>query len=107
MTEGRNSSNLQISAAWERPVVPERGGAATLVVHVSTAQSQTGQRRAPLDVAFVLDRSGSMGGHKLTLVKEAVTTAVSLLRGDDRAALVIYTTIGSSACNGSNPPRRA
>ena len=91
MTEQRpHQRPLDISTAWERPVVPERGGTATLVIRVKAAPVQTGQRRAPVDVAFALDRSGSMQGPKLELVKQAVTTAVSLLRDDDRAALVIY-----------------
>src|SRR5215211_5230531 len=91
MTEQRaHQRPLDISSAWERPVVPERGDTATLVIRVKAAPVQTGQRRAPVDVAFVLDRSGSMQGPKLELVKQAVTTAVSLLRDDDRAALVIY-----------------
>ena len=85
-----NYGPLDISGAWERPVAPERGGSATLVVRVKAAPVQTGQRRAPVDVAFVLDRSGSMAGPKLELVKQAVNTAVGLLRDDDRAALVIY-----------------
>jgi Ca-activated chloride channel family protein len=90
MTQSRHSSNMNISAVWERPVVPERGGNATLVVRIDADQIQTGQRRAPIDVAFVLDRSGSMSGEKIELVKQAVSTAVSLLHDDDRAALVIY-----------------
>ena len=90
MTKSRHSSNMNISAVWERPAVPERGGNATLVVRIDADHMQTGQRRAPIDVAFVVDRSGSMSGEKLDLVKQAVSTAVSLLHDDDRAALVIY-----------------
>jgi hypothetical protein len=47
-------------------------------------------RAAPLDVAFVLDRSGSMHGGKLDLAKEGVDLAVARLRDADRAALVVY-----------------
>src|SRR5262249_55955170 len=52
--------------------------------------AQNGHRRAPVDVAFVLDRSGSMAGDKLALVKEAVDVAVGQLRDEDKTALVIY-----------------
>ena len=41
-------------------------------------------RRAPIDVAFVLDRSGSMSGGKLDLAKEGVDLAVARLRDADR-----------------------
>lgn len=83
--------NLSISAAWERPVVPASGGEATLLVRIkATEATQNSQRRAPVDVAFVLDRSGSMSGAKLDLVKEAVGVAVGHLRDEDKTALVIY-----------------
>jgi Ca-activated chloride channel family protein len=85
-------SNLVISAAWDKPVVPVTGGEATLLVRLKAADTAAHDchRRAPVDVAFVLDRSGSMGGDKLALVKEAVAVAVGQLRDEDKTALVIY-----------------
>ena len=46
--------------------------------------------RPPVNVAFVIDRSGSMAGQKLILAKQAVHTAISLLRPSDRFAIVVY-----------------
>jgi Ca-activated chloride channel family protein len=85
-------SHLVITAAWEKPVVPTTGGEVTLLVRLKAADSaaSNGHRRAPVDVAFVLDRSGSMAGDKLALVKEAVSVAVGQLREEDNTALVIY-----------------
>ncbi|MEA2597045.1 MAG: Ca-activated chloride channel [Thermomicrobiales bacterium] len=85
-------SNLLVTAAWEKSLVPATGGEATLLVRLKAADAaaQNGHRRAPVDVAFVLDRSGSMAGDKLALVKEAVAVAVGQLRDEDRTALVIY-----------------
>jgi Ca-activated chloride channel family protein len=81
-----------IEARWEKPVVAADGGEATLLVRITaSAQRETeSERAAPLDVAFVLDRSGSMSGGKLTLAKEGVDLAVARLRDDDRVALVVY-----------------
>ncbi len=83
---------LAIATRWEKPVVGADGGEATLLVRiVAPAQDDTGaQRAAPLDIAFVLDRSGSMHGGKLELAKEGVDVALSRLRDVDRAALVVY-----------------
>ncbi|HET8521720.1 MAG TPA: VWA domain-containing protein [Thermomicrobiales bacterium] len=87
------SSTLSITTAWERPFVDASGGEAILLVRIAAATSDSpagASRRAPVDVAFVLDRSGSMAGEKLDLVKEAVDVAVAHLSDEDRAALVIY-----------------
>jgi Ca-activated chloride channel homolog len=52
----------------------------------STRQAQ----RDPLNVAFVIDRSGSMSGQKLELARRAVETAVERLLPTDRFAVVAY-----------------
>ncbi len=83
---------LSITAAWDRPLVAATGDEVALLIRI-VAPPPSGEqstRRAPIDVAFVLDRSGSMAGDKLALVKEAVSVALEHLSDDDRAALVIY-----------------
>jgi len=78
-----------IEARWLKPVVaPE--GETTLLVRISAPEQADAMRRAPLDVAFVLDRSGSMLGGKLDLAKEGISLAITRLRDADRAALVMY-----------------
>jgi Ca-activated chloride channel family protein len=47
-------------------------------------------KRAPVNVAFVLDRSGSMAGTKLALAKYAVERALTGLTPKDRLAIVTY-----------------
>jgi len=49
--------------------------------------------RKPVNVAFVLDRSGSMGGNKIQLARQAVDHALKLLRADDRFSLVVYDDV--------------
>jgi Ca-activated chloride channel family protein len=85
-----SENNLVITSAWERSVVPAAGGEAYLLVRIVTSQASSGTRRAPVDVAFVLDRSGSMAGDKIRLAKEAVDAAITHLTDEDRAALVVY-----------------
>ncbi|MCE9560185.1 MAG: VWA domain-containing protein [Armatimonadetes bacterium] len=47
-------------------------------------------RRTPLQVALVIDRSGSMSGEKLEITKAAVAQFIRSLDPDDRVALVTY-----------------
>ncbi|HJP90193.1 MAG TPA: VWA domain-containing protein [Candidatus Limnocylindrales bacterium] len=47
-------------------------------------------QRDPVNLAFVLDRSGSMSGDKLALAKQAIETAVDRLLPQDRFAIVCY-----------------
>jgi Ca-activated chloride channel homolog len=49
------------------------------------------EQRSPINVAFVLDRSGSMHDErKFGLAKEAAQRALRMLRPEDRFALVVY-----------------
>ncbi len=56
-----------------------------------TVAPDPARRRAPVNLAFVLDRSGSMGGqNKLGLAKQAVVEAIHRLEAEDRFAVVTY-----------------
>jgi Ca-activated chloride channel homolog len=96
MTSNSNNGNTasldqpSITARWERGVVPTNGSEVALLVRVTAPLVQESGRRAPVDAAFVLDRSGSMNGGKLELAKTGVDLATAHLRDDDRAALVVY-----------------
>ncbi len=48
------------------------------------------QVRMPVNVCFVLDRSGSMKGEKIERVRQAVAMAVDLLDAQDIASVVIF-----------------
>jgi Ca-activated chloride channel family protein len=56
-----------------------------------TVAPDPARRRPPVNLGFVLDRSGSMGGHnKLGLAKQAVLEAIHRLDVPDRFAVVTY-----------------
>jgi len=58
--------------SFEAPVAPDKAG------------------RRPVNIALVLDRSGSMGGEKIRLAREAARQALRTLRPADRFSLVVY-----------------
>lgn len=90
MAETDATQRLSITAEWELGIVAAEGGTASLLIRVKPAGPLPGERRAPVDVAVVLDRSGSMAHGKLDLAKTATSTALALLHDEDRAALVVY-----------------
>jgi Ca-activated chloride channel family protein len=53
-------------------------------------ESANAAARLPVDVSFVIDRSGSMGGSKIGLAHEAVVQALRMLRPSDRFSIVTY-----------------
>lgn len=81
---------LQLTTAWEHDIFGAIEGSSHLVVTITAPDGTTG-KRAPIDLAFALDRSGSMhGDNKLELVKMAVLAAVDQLQETDRVALVTF-----------------
>lgn len=82
---------LSFDPIWSKPLVAESGGDADLMIRITAGIAPaTSSRRAPIDVAFIIDRSGSMGGGKLEVAKQGVSVALGHLDQQDRAALVMY-----------------
>jgi Ca-activated chloride channel family protein len=61
-----------------------------LVVRLVAPDARSRSERLPVNVALVLDRSGSMGGSKIRLAKQAVDRAIATLDARDRFAVVFY-----------------
>jgi len=54
------------------------------------AVEQPGSTRSPVNLALVIDRSGSMSGFKLNQAKQAARALVTQLRSEDRLSVVHY-----------------
>ena len=61
-----------------------------LEIHLAAPPRDAAGKRLPLNIALVLDRSGSMQGEKLACVKQAAMHVLDLLGESDRAAVVTY-----------------
>jgi Ca-activated chloride channel family protein len=61
-----------------------------LLVEITAPAGHREVTREPLDAAFVLDRSGSMAGTKITLARQAIDAAIASLTHGDRFAIVAY-----------------
>ncbi len=92
MAESRETAYLRVGLAG---LVPDRR-----------------HERAPLNVALVIDRSGSMAGQKLAAAKQAALAALGQLGGDDIVSLIAYDTrvqvvVPASRASRPEPIRRA
>lgn len=81
---------LNMQAHWERPVISPTTADIALLISVTAQAQPLMTKRSPMDVAFVIDRSGSMGGGKLEQAKQAVQAAVTVLKPGDRFTVVTF-----------------
>ncbi|MBA2247864.1 MAG: VWA domain-containing protein [Chloroflexia bacterium] len=82
---------ISVTSFWERPVVARDGDELALMLRIAAHERPTARAdRAPVDLAFALDRSGSMAGEKIRLVKEAVTVALGQLDDRDQIGVVTF-----------------
>ncbi|HWT44791.1 MAG TPA: VWA domain-containing protein [Vicinamibacterales bacterium] len=81
--------NIRVQA--DRTLVRTSGNSTRYALLSFTApEAVSSRQRDPVNVAFVIDRSGSMGGQKIRLAREAVVQALRMLRSSDRFAVVVY-----------------
>jgi Ca-activated chloride channel family protein len=62
------------------------------LVRLDARQSQDDERSQPLNLALVVDRSGSMRGQKIEDARRAALEMVERMRDGDRVSLVSYST---------------
>jgi Ca-activated chloride channel homolog len=82
---------MNIGVEADRTLVRTAASSTRYALLTFTApEAVSSKARAPIHVAFVLDRSGSMCGEKIRLAREAVVQALRMLRSTDRFAVVTY-----------------
>ncbi|RPJ66178.1 MAG: VWA domain-containing protein [Acidobacteria bacterium] len=96
--------NVRIDRRFVRAEAPSTRYA---LVSLTAPEAPRRAERQPVNVAFVLDRSGSMGGQKIRLACEAVNQALRLLRPEDRFALVVYDDQVDVVVESTNATREA
>lgn len=72
---------------------PAAGGSIDALVTVSVDFPPLDVDRKPLNLALVIDRSGSMGGQPLDAAKQAAQTAVGMLMPGDHVSVVTFDSV--------------
>ena len=82
-------TNLDLRA--DRGLIRSTGGSVRYVLaRIEAPAAPPSTDRLPVNLAFVLDRSGSMSGEKIELAREGVLTGIRSLRESDRFAVVVF-----------------
>ncbi|GIV88921.1 MAG: VWA domain-containing protein [Chloroflexus sp.] len=85
------AGEVSLRAALARPFLAATTTPQVAYVLLETQPaSQMIQVRMPVNVCFVLDRSGSMKGEKIERLRQAVVKAIELLDQQDSLAIVIF-----------------
>src|SRR5512134_544002 len=75
----------------DRPLIrAEARSRRYLRVEIQAPKAPSRAGRLPVNLAFVLDRSGSMSGGKIEKAREAVVQGIRSLGPEDRFAVVAY-----------------
>jgi len=85
------TTNKPLSVKQDRKLIRPRWHSKRFVVaHVTAPEADVRESRTPVNLAFVLDRSGSMHMGKIGLAMQAVEEAIGRLKATDRFSVVVY-----------------
>jgi Ca-activated chloride channel family protein len=84
-----DASREAVNITLSQPVILA-GGSQTVYLKIGLSVDGELDYRAPVNVAIVIDRSGSMQGEKLVRAKEAAGLAVNRLHPDDIVSVIAY-----------------
>lgn len=87
------SSSLEISlTASTQYAAYDHANATTDCIAMATVRAPLyeTQSRSPVDIVAVIDRSGSMAGEKLDLVRKTLLFVIDQLKPTDRLSLILY-----------------
>jgi Ca-activated chloride channel family protein len=87
------SQNITLDARLAQPVMKEGATQKNyLRVSLGGCRLEPNASRTPVNVAFVIDRSGSMSGDRIAQAREAAIMAVSRLGPEDIASVIVFDT---------------
>ena len=83
----------KLEVSTPKPILPVDAKQTICVkVGVTGFAMEADAPRKPLNIAMVLDRSGSMSGDKIEQAREAAAAAIELMKPDDIVSIIAYDT---------------
>lgn len=86
------SPTVDLQAKPEHSVLHQSGGDSVIQVEIRGRNEPAARRKIPLNLAIVLDRSGSMSGQKIDQARQAAAVALDQIGPDDTFSLVAYSS---------------
>ena len=83
---------VKLELEVDRPILPASSEETVILKIAVNSVARPSSYRTPLNLALVIDRSGSMAGDKLRQAKLAAHEAIDRLAADDVVSLVVYGT---------------
>ncbi|MFZ2957384.1 MAG: VWA domain-containing protein [Candidatus Ozemobacteraceae bacterium] len=91
ISTGAWADQVKVTTAFGQPYMLSAAKQTNfLKIGLSGILDNTGRERTPVNVAIVLDKSGSMSGEKLRHAKEAAIMAIERLTGEDILSVIAY-----------------
>jgi len=91
-SSARREIEVSCSAEYEDYTYTDTHDIWTLVSLTAPHHEEEKEEKVPIDIVAVIDRSGSMQGGKLELVKKTLEFVVSQLNEKDRLGLITYSS---------------
>jgi Ca-activated chloride channel family protein len=86
-----DAKQVQLEVSLADPVMlADQKQTTFLKIGLTGFELPNSEARAPINIALVIDKSGSMSGQKIAKAKEAAIAAIDRLRSDDIVSLVVY-----------------
>jgi Ca-activated chloride channel family protein len=86
------SGTLNVDASLSHKVIPNFAASEVYASIKIEAREFVSEARAPLNIALVIDRSGSMAGDKIAQARQAAARLVDTLGPKDRLSIVSYSS---------------
>jgi Ca-activated chloride channel family protein len=90
-TAGLSAGTLRVDVGAGNPALPDYASSTTYIKVDLAGIRPEGIHRAPLNIALVIDRSGSMSGTKIEDAREAAIHVIRQLQRNDIVSVVAYS----------------